>query len=1100
MLKLVMGRAHRGKSRYLLEQLCANAPLRSQLLIVPEQHSHNSERALAALGGAQLALHAEVLSFTRLCSRVFAEGGGLAAPTLDEGGRMLLLHRTLDACAGELRLLRRTRPAFLASLLQTLDECKAFCISPDQLYAAAGSRADETADKLRDLGFILDAYNALLAQTALDPRDRLTQLAEQLCELDWCRSKDIAIDGFTDFTGQERDIIAQMLRQANSVTIALTCDRMEQEADGLDIFAPARRTAHQLTALAQRLGVPCELLIRTEPLAPLNPALACVEQHLFSTAELTFKGAQAVAFHTAQSVYGELEWAAATIRKMVQEQDLRYRDFAVVARSMEPHGSLAEVVFARYEVPLFFARKSPLLEQPVLILVRAALDTIASNYHYEPLFRYLKTGLTGFAQTDIDRLENYALTWKLRGSNWTARKPWSKHPQGFQSQWAESDTALLTALDALRRQIVAPLEQLRKSAGDTIGAQAKAFYDFLTAIALPLRLAERAKALAEQGAATAAEELRQVWGMLCQGLDQCVAISGEVPGDLEDFSRLFLLILGQYELGTIPVSLDRVTMQEYSRLGAKRPRILLLLGADDGAIPQVSLAGGILSEQERELLGQAGIELSPPADLRLLREMTMVYECCTAPTDRLLLSFVEHGEQSAPSFVWHRLRELFPAAPATREEQESDLLRLCAPLPALEIAARHPAAEQALAAVPEYADRLLRMKRTAVLHRGALTAETVGLLYADRLPMSASRLDRLQSCHFSDYMRYTLAAQERIRADFNAPVYGTFVHFVLEWVLKGMGGGRSVAPDALGTLIEQAMDAFAQTSFGDLAEYSARHRYLFLRQRETVRTVAEDLVEELLRSRFTPVGHELGFGKNRKLPPLLAGGGDSLRLELGGFVDRVDGFMQGEEHFLRVLDYKTGRKKIDWTAMRHGMGLQMLLYLFALQERGSAALGGTIAPAGVLYVPARDPVVDGDFTMTEEKRFKARWREIRRSGLVLGDEAILAAMETPPDGEEERFLPTDRISAEDFARLRGHVHHVLDCTAADMTAGVITADPYYRSERDTACIYCPYHSACHFEEGCGDDRRRYLKTVKADEFWSQITKEEGAADGTIFSH
>ena len=1092
MLKLMIGRAHRGKSKYLLEQLCANAPLRSQLLIVPEQHSHNSERTLAALGGAQLSLHAEVLSFTRLCSRVFAEGGGLAAPTLDEGGRMLLLHRTLDACAGELRLLRRTRPAFLTSLLQTLDECKAFCVSPTQLYAAAGSRTDETADKLRDLGLILDGYNALLAQTALDPRDRLTQLADQLRTLDWCRGKDIAIDGFTDFTGQEREIIAQMLRQANSVTVALTCDRMEQESDGLDIFAPARRTAHQLSALAKRLGVPCEVLIRTEPTDPLNPALACVEQHLFSTAELTFKGKQTLEFHTAQSVYGELEWAAAKIRQMVQEQGLRYRDFAVVARSTEPYNSLAEVIFARYEVPLFFARKSPLLEQPVLILVRAALDAIASNYHYEPLFRYLKTGLTGFQIADIDRMENYALTWKLRGSHWTTHKPWSKHPQGFQSKWTEEDKALLAQLDELRRQIIAPLERLRKHAGETIGAQAKAFYDFLTAIALPARLSQRVGALAEQGAATAAEELRQVWGMLCQGLDQCVAISGEVPGDLEDFSRLFLLILGQYELGTIPVSLDRVTMQEYNRLGAKRPPVLFLLGADDGAIPQLSPAGGILSEQERELLGQAGIELSPPTDLRLLREMTMVYECCTAPTHRLLLSYVERGEQSAPSFVWHRLREIFPAAVATREEQESDLLRLSAPLPALEIAARHPAAEQALGAVPEYAPRLLRMKRAAALHRGKLTAETVGLLYADRLPMSASRLDKLQSCHFSDYMRYVLVAEERVRADFNAPVYGTFVHFVLEWVLKGMGSsGHGAAPGALSTLIEQAMDAFAETSFGDLNDYSARHRYLFLRQRETVRAVAEDLVEELLRSRFAPLGHELGFGKNRQLPPLIAGGSDSLHLELGGFVDRVDGYMAGDRHYLRVLDYKTGKKKIDWTAMRHGMGLQMLLYLFALQEQGGQAFGGTIIPAGVLYVPARDPVVDGDYTITEEKRLKARWKEIRRSGLILGDEAILAAMETPPAGENEAFLPTDRISAGQFGELCRHVHQVLDRTAADMTAGIITADPYYRNERDTACTYCPYHSACHFEEGCGDDRRRYLKSIKIDDFWSQISGEEG---------
>ena len=58
--------------------------------------------------------------------------------------------------------------------------------------------------------------------------------------------------------------------------------------------------------------------------------------------------------------------------------------------------------------------------------------------------------------------------------------------------------------------------------------------------------------------------------------------------------------------------------------------------------------------------------------------------------------------------------------------------------------------------------------------------------------------------------------------------------------------------------------------------------------------------------------------------------------------------------YLRVVDYKTGKKSFDLAELRYGLGLQMLLYLFTLKEEGQMLFGGhEIVPAGVLYTPAR---------------------------------------------------------------------------------------------------------------------------------------------------
>ena len=45
---------------------------------------------------------------------------------------------------------------------------------------------------------------------------------------------------------------------------------------------------------------------------------------------------------------------------------------------------------------------------------------------------------------------------------------------------------------------------------------------------------------------------------------------------------------------------------------------------------------------------------------------------------------------------------------------------------------------------------------------------------------------------------------------------------------------------------------------------------------------------------------------------------------------------QGRPALSAVVDYKTGRGSFDLTEVWHGLGLQMLLYLFTLEEEGTA--------------------------------------------------------------------------------------------------------------------------------------------------------------------
>ena len=1117
MLKLIIGRAGTGKSTQMLRRLCAAGPVRPQVLIVPEQRSHETERALCAMGGPRVSLWAEVLSFSRLAGRIFQYAGGTGVTELDAGGRLLLMHRAVSETSAGLTVYRRPsrKASFLRSLLDTVDELKDAGVQPEVLIRAGEDRGGEEGCRLRDLGVICGAYQALTASVALDPRDRLTRAADRLERFSWAAGKDVWVDGFVDFSAPQSRILRLLMQQANCVTVALTCDHIREDEDGMGIFSPARRTAVQLRRLAKEAGVPFVV----EEIDPADdtrlPAMRAMERGLFAPEEVEAVPSQgAVELFRGSNMRGEVEWTASRIRTLVREEGLRYRDIGVVARDYESYRHLVESIFPRYEVPVFSSAMTDILERPVLSLVTAALEIVTNGYTYDSVFRYLKTGLTDLSQADRDELENYVLRWDIRGARWTQQKLWSWHPRGYGYQLEDEDRQLLARLDAMRRKVTEPLEVLKKNTNKTGRGQAISLYTFMESIGLPLRLEERVEQLRREGRPALADEYRQLWEILCGALEQCAALLGDEEMELDEFAPLLRLVLSQYDVGSIPVSLDRVTAGETTRQTGHAVKVMFLLGADDSTIPRVSFPPGLLTDEDRSYLALYEAGLNQTARELLGRELTTVYQLCAIPRQKLIVTWPAvgaGGEERRPCFLAQRLMHIFSDVKVITEDSLNGAFRLCAPLPALEQAGRDATARAVLRRIPEYAGEVERMERAAQWERGSLSPEAVEGLYGRRIPMSASRMDKYRSCHFSYFMRYGLKAEPRRQAGFAAPEYGTFVHYVLEHVLKdeffgqqAMEGTELTAGEKnyLRELTKRVVDRYVKEELGSLEDQSDRFRYLFERLLRSVYAVVENAAQELRCSKFKPISFELGFGgsKDAALPPVELTV-DGVTISVSGFVDRVDGWIRDDRLCLRVVDYKTGRKSFDLTEIWNGLGLQMLLYLFTLQEKGEKLYNMPVDSVGVLYMPARDAVIQAERTVSDEQLQKQLDKALVRSGLVLDDPDVLAAMEETGEGGF-RFLPLKvskkdgtisgeaLASAEQFGKLARHIQTVLEEICRELARGDITADPYWRGPDKNACRYCEYAAACQFEEGRGGDCRRWMPTVKAHQFWENVDRTQ----------
>ena len=1113
MLKLMIGRAKTGKTAAVMEEIRARLPEGGAVLLVPEQYSHEAETELLRVCGPKLCLGAEVLSFTRLWARVEAELGGVRPAALDQGGRLLCMARAVDAVGSRLRVYgaARRQTALQQRLLRAADECRTCRITPETLadYAeghggdAALEGATALRDKLADLSLIFSAYEAIAAQSGLDPMGRLDALAERLPASRYAACR-YYIDGFTDFTAQETHVIETLLRCGADLTVCLTAEGLEESHAA---FEPSRRAALALLRLAESLNCPAETITVTD--TPRDDPMDVLERELFSFGERKYDARGQVALSSAPDITGEVEAAAARCLTLVRETGCRWRDIAIAARDYDLYRAALESIFPYYGIPLYSARKSDLSEKPLIALISAAYAVVTGGWDFDDIFSYLKTGLAGLGREECDTLENYAFLWSLRGGAWTKSEDWNLHPDGFSGDYSDETWERLRRINALRRRAVGPLRILSEAgaAADTGAGQAAALAAFFDALRLPENLSARAELLRAQGMAQTAAEYAQLWELTAGALEQAAAILGDTPMDTETFGQLFCQMMTAYDVGSIPLSLDRVSAGDMDRMRRRHIRHLIVLGCDSDTLPRVSDDGGIFSDDDRETLRSALLPLGSTAGERLDREFALIYHCLTLPSETLTLSWCAAGREGAramPSFVVKRAEALFGLSPA---RSDADACRENAPEAAFELAAAAVggAVTPQRAAALEYfrqcgrEEELGRLAEAAHLTRGNLSRSAVRALYGDSLRLSASRIDKLSSCRFAYFLQYGLKAKPRQPAEFNPPEMGTFLHFVLENVAREIsenGGFAAVEPAQVDALCDKYVAQYIRDTLNDFRERTPRFVYLFRRLIRSVRTVVGDMAAELKKSDFVPLDFELNFGDREAFPPVKLGGGDDA-LVLTGIADRVDGWLHDGKLYLRVVDYKTGRKAFSLSDVWYGLGMQMLLYLFALERNGQARYQQEIVPAGVLYVPARDVLLSASAALSPEEIVAQKAKKKRRSGLLLADDAILRAME---HGETPEYLPVSirggaysgehLASAEQFGALARHIDETLRDMAKELRAGSVAADPWYRSQTDNACSLCDYAGACHFDEE--QDSIRYMTRLRPQQVWEMLQKGKEA--------
>ncbi|MGB9886239.1 MAG: PD-(D/E)XK nuclease family protein [Moorellales bacterium] len=1063
MLRLLLGRAGRGKTFRCLEEI--RRELRRHpwgpplLLLVPEQATFQMEQALVS-GDVAGTVRARVVSFRRLAAETLRSGPRGGPKPLGELGKSMVLGLVLRRCRPKLKLLGACahRPGLVGELARAFQEFCQYRVEPGEIIRRLeGEISSVLSAKLDDLGVLWETYRAFLAQRFYDPDDLLTLAARRLVETRPLAGASLWIDGFAGFTPQEYQFLAALLVQVSTATVALCLDPEEHQEPELSTFYPPLQTHYRLRDLASRLGLECcEEKLGTQGAATgsgavpsrftANPALAHLEQEFTRPVPRAYPGPPVgIQLVCAPDPWSEVEAAARRIHRLVEE-GLRWRDIAVTMRNLEDYRGIIEVVFGFRGIPYFLDYRRPARNHPVVRLILAATEVLATGWQSEPVIRALKTDLWPFTRAEVDGLENYVIAYGVNGSHWTQEEPWEYH------RYTEIDTRgfawLLGRIDSLRRQVVAlfgPWGQNSPTDRRSVREWATDLWRFLENLKVAATLERWQEEAEAAGNPEPAEEHGQVWRQLLSLLEELVEVLGEERVPAADFAEVLQAGMDHLTLGLIPPGLDQVLVGAVERSRQPELRATFVLGLNEGRFPARLVQQGLIDDNEREVLLEKGIELAPARHRQLLGEDFLAYVAFTRPREFLWLSYPstdEEGGHLRPSPYVARIKAIFPALEETRLSPEAET-----------------APDSENGAVPSSS--------------ATLPGQIVAGFYPDPVVLSVSQLEAFARCPFSHFATYLLDLRPRARARLEASKLGLWLHAALHRVSvelesEGLDWGE-LSPEeayrrsraAVERLLPRFRSLLPDEGIGLWTEWVSGLVAKGLRV----------LAAHARAGRFRPLAAELGFGPKADLPPLPLSLPDGREVYLSGRLDRLEAARGATRWYLRVIDYKIGETTLTWETVRRGLTLALPLYLEVAKANPTLLPEEprSPCPAGLFYLPLTSSPAASRGPLGPEEAGSAAHQGFRLPGWVLKEEEALSLMVSDATRRAD-LLPLGASRGETVRALTEAA--MLDLLAgardraASLALSILSGDISARPSRyggRSECEVCPYTAVCQRE-------------------------------------
>jgi len=1146
MLNIFYGRENLDKEKFIYDNIGGRA-----LLVVPDQFTLEAERELIAHSGAKALMDVEVLSLSRLGYRLLEELGGSKRTFIDKYGRHMILSSIAAEEREKLQVFKglEEKNSFIELVNNFISEMKQFNCGADELAEIARSVPDGsyTQRKLEDLYLLYSEYEAAIRGKYTDSEDYIDLFLGKISRSELVAGNHIWIYGFDSFAPKALSVIGELMQYAADVNLVLTYDD-KREARDADLFALAETVIRNFENLAERRSI--EVRKRAIPktyTAERADKIQFIEQELYAlparkyarggqstnpaeggaseaaadavasgeaagnadTASVAAAGTDSLTLVAAANLYNEAESAACYVLELVRDFGYRFSDIKVICNDQETRGPILKRVFKEYGIDLVSDTSKDILQSSIVQYITALMDVVVEKYRTDLMIKMLKSGFGDLTNDEITDLENYAIKYKIRGTMW-------KRP--FVRGESEYGAEALACMNAVREKALAFMPDLEAIfEAETCGEFISGLYGFLyEKVKLPEKIADLTVLQTEQGRPDLAEETAQIWGKVIGIFDQMSEIMGKQKFRAAAFRDLFEAGISQVEIGILPPTKDGLMMGTMQRTRTGEMKALVVVGANEGVLPNEKPGSGLFGSDEKNLFKENGIELCKVDDVRFLEERMGIYRNLSKPRERLWISYSlsdAEGGPARPSGVFTKLAGLFGDTPVARDalNRQSDAELVGAgPAGLRHLTEALQAACEGRPLAPHWHEALTWFKKnkpealepiragiaftnkqedlgremTAALYMGNIgSTREEALEPSPELSLSPSRLERYARCPFSHFVQYGLKPEERRIFEIAPREIGDIYHECLmemsrHLTARGIAITDPASPwmtisrEECRTFVEDVIAKKSGTYREGILEAGNEEKYRGRRITDICEKVCWAVIEQVRAGEILRSSFEAPFGRGRRIPPIPVNLGEGRTAYIEGKIDRVD-YLPGER--VKIIDYKTGNENFSVAEAEAGYRLQLMLYLEASLER-------RMKPAGVFYFKISEPMVDasGAAIGPEEISDKIQ-KSFKLNGVIVDDPNVIRNVAGDFSGisdvvpirinKEGLISGTGKdnlLTDEEFESLREKVCEKVTDICKSLAGGGIEIHPM-KTAATSACAYCRYKGICRFDtifEGC----------------------------------
>jgi len=1115
-VRFLLGASGSGKSRQIYNEIIQASikePERNFYLIVPEQYTMEAQRELVTMHPAGGMMNIDAIGMNRLAYRVFDELGISTGQVLEDFGKSMLIKKILCEQQDTLQVYGSyyDKLGFVDEMKSMMSEIFQYNIKRDTINEIMEQIPEDSvvAGKMQDIRHIYEEFEAFAGERYIVAEQLVELLTRHVGQSKLVCGSSLYFDGFTGFTPVQLELVEKLMTCADDLTFSFTLDDRDQKYEHIkdyELFYLTKTTIKKLTEAAAAAGVEIESPVVLPGTINYrlgeNRELFFLERNLFRSPYQKWKQPlERIHLTATGDAQDEIVFVASTIRRLVREEGYRYKDIAIVAGDLEQASHIYERVMDEYEIPVFIDANACLKANPCAETIRSVLAVLADDFSYDSVFRFLKAGMTDLSFEDIELLENYALKRGVRG--------YSRWNRAVSENYEKTSPV---NVEEIRQAFMKMFGDIRKVFADKKAVTkdyVEALYDFLLQIHMYEKLEARKNELYEENRINEGDAYGQIFEKTVRLFDKIEELLGDTKMSVKEFYEIVDTGLSDIEVGVVPPTVDRVLIGDITRSRLNHIKVLFFTSVNDGIVPKAPKKGRILSDRDRDILSDCGLELAPSDKQNSYIEQFYIYTILTKPSDHLYISYHKLStslESMRPSYLLGRISSIFPSLQAEEYDAAS-----CMPDTVNRSLRRILRTEEddSEDAESRILTRILTEKGFAreltAIYKGRtyrnvaeqLPPETIALLYGRYLHASVSKLELYARCGFAYFLKYGLRLKEREMYQVDVRNVGVILHSVMEGLFKQVRDTRNndwenFPEDERMLMVTELVNRAAEESAGDFFEDNARNAYMLQMIERMAQTSAGMLQKHIRLGSMKPGMLEKTFDSAKdEVGSYLFELPNQIQMSINGKIDRVDVEEEDGTVYIKVIDYKSSTRKLSLEEVLNGEQLQLVTYsAIAYEIEKMIYPDKNIQIAGLLYYSFDDPVIEIESseidTDTEQPEFSdqekldaERMEKMKLQGFVNESPAVIQKMDhtcnqslpVKLDKNGDIKKSENVVSADQIRTIMELTRENIEELGSQIAEGKIAIEPY-KNKSNTGCDYCEFKNICHFDVKNGGNQYR----------------------------